>query len=196
MALAIRITLPKESVNNICTIWIRHCDQIIAYEHNEANRVHCHILMINPHVTTQRLKQLSLREERGNTFWSFKTGTGDIGRYITYMSKGKLQPCYLRTNDAIPDEAFEKTFTDQQIYEFKEQWTQPLPQVPKQYKEYVEFEVWIKANVAPDQRANKENVKYYAKDFCFRKHMMFHQQCNNQIANYTATYCHRNHIHA
>jgi len=195
MALAIRITLPKETVNNILAIWIRHCDQIIAYEHNESNRVHCHILMWRPHCTTQRLKQLSLREERGNTFWSFKQGTGDIGRYITYMSKGKLEPCYRRINDSISDEAFDATFTDEHIFTLKQQWVEPTTKTPKQLQEYIDFEKWLD-DFGPAERSTKDAVKHYARLYCFRKHGMFHQQCNNQINNYATTYCYKRQIRA
>jgi len=194
MALAIRISLPKETVATILRAWLPHCDQIIAYEHNEANRVHCHILMIRSAVTTQRLKQLALREERGNTFWSFKQGTGDVSRYITYMSKGKINPFFHECNIGCYDP--ESCFTEEEVEQYKQQWTEPLPKIPKQYAEYMDFEKWMKQFVPLEERLTKESIKFYARDFCFRKHMMFHQQCNNQIVNYATTYCYKNHIHA
>jgi len=193
MALAIRITLPKESVTQILGLWLPQCDQIIAYEHTESERVHCHILMIRPHVTTQRLKQISLREERGNTFWSFKQGTGDVSRYVTYMSKGKIQPFFHRVN--IGEHDPESCLTEEDIEAYRLQWVEPATKTPKQLQEYIDFEKWMK-DYPISERDTKDKIKHYTRVYCFRKHQMFHQQCNNQIANYTATYCYKYHIHA
>jgi len=194
MALAIRITLPKESVSQILVSWLQHCDQIIAYEHNEANRVHCHVYMVRPAVTTQRLKQISLREERGNQFWSFKTCTGDCTRYITYMSKGKLQPFFHRVN--IGEHDPESCYTEDEVEAYRLRWVEPpATKVPKQLTEYLEFETYIDA-FPPMERATRDAIRYYARQHCFRKYQMLHQQCKNQIINYTDTYCFKRHIRA
>jgi len=193
MALAIRITLPKESVSQILRSWLQHCDQIIAYEHNEANRVHCHVYMVRPTVTTQRLKQLSSREERGNQFWSFKTCTGDCTRYITYMSKGKLQPIFHNVNIGQYDP--ESCLTEDEVEQLRLQWVEPAAKVPKQVSEYLEFETYVD-RFSVEERSTKDAIKHWARLHCFRKHQMFHQQCNNQIINYTVTYCYKRHIHA
>lgn len=75
-------------------------EMIIAYEHTEeANRIHCHFLILNYKKTRRTLRDRIIRNfdiTRGNEVFSIKSTTGavimDIERCIVYMTKGKYDP--------------------------------------------------------------------------------------------------------
>lgn len=107
--LAIRLSRPyAELVSVIDTIW-DHCGQLIVYEHQaDANvsRTHVHMLVDALQVSTETVKNW-LRQDSTTEWtksdWSFKKQyrhrSGKIvlcdADMITYMSKGKLNPCRL-----------------------------------------------------------------------------------------------------
>jgi len=186
MRLAIRITLPYEQVSKICERWVGHADQVIAFQHSEsANRIHCHLLVIGCRVTTQRLKQLSGRKERGNGFWSFKTCNDDTDKYITYMGKGQLEKTYM--SNWCADKQYEK-YTHQRIIELVDQWQEPVQAVRPALSRYRKFEEFMDGLLL-ETRDTKEKVSGYATHYVFQQWDMFNQQVNNEIANYVKTYC-------
>jgi hypothetical protein len=115
VSLAVRITLPFSDVSGVVRAWALKADKLLCYEHTGelTEKPHVHLLLINVSVDKERLKQLakvtggSRLSGGGNELWSFKTkvkGAGDVSdensrRYITYMSKGTIDPSYVKGYD-------------------------------------------------------------------------------------------------
>jgi len=100
-----RITLPAADISGVFGEWAEQCDQMIVYQHDADATVtatHCHVLMIGLKVKDESLKRSfkrvcpSIDTTGGNKFWKWESKTPpDIG-LITYMSKGKLRPVYVK----------------------------------------------------------------------------------------------------
>lgn len=114
----VRITLAYNMLPNVLEKWGGLCDQIVVYEHPSppANRQHCHLLIVNPKMTSKTFKDRSGLGNGGNAFWSWKNlkpKTRDSAlMYIRYMSKGKYDPKYCDgqiRHFAIEDLAIQKS---------------------------------------------------------------------------------------
>jgi len=97
---AVRITLAYNALPNVLEKWHDICEQIIVYEHPAppANRQHCHLLIVNPKVTSKTFKDRSGLGNGGNAFWSWKNlkpkTRASALLYCRYMSKGIYDPKY------------------------------------------------------------------------------------------------------
>lgn len=90
-------------------------DRVIVYEHEadeEVSRTHIHFLIDGCEVQILSLKNRirKVLKEIDRSDWSFKTG--GTKEFITYMSKGKLEPKYVRGYDNL----------DYTIEELKAKW--------------------------------------------------------------------------
>lgn len=123
MNLQIRISRPYDDISQ----WIlaEDCSQCVVYEHesdDEISRTHCHVWIKNVMCNTDTLKN-HIRKVVGKvdkSDWAFmevnkKTKTPYNDTLITYMSKGKLLPKYV------------KGFIEEEIESFRLKWTQPNP---------------------------------------------------------------------
>lgn len=104
---AVRITKPFSDLSGTVRQWAMKADKMLCYEHDNTDKLHCHLLMLNVSVDAERLKQISKEcgvFGKGNEFWSFKTKSKKTGpvdsttaeRYITYMTKGRYDPKYVK----------------------------------------------------------------------------------------------------
>jgi len=192
MSWAVRITLDENDLASVIQKWAGHCEQIIAYEHPAppAARTHCHLLLIKCKVTTQRLKQISGREERGKTFWNFKAIRGptlnfaetwaDTDKYITYMSKGIYEPSYVGTQ-------FYYDWTALEV--LKQKWVAPAPTTPKltTLQRYLEFEKLVRL-LPIGQRGDEYDIKVHARAYLWPHYQMVSQQYKNDLSNFVETY--------
>lgn len=109
--LAIRITKPFSDLKWFCEKLNEYSDKSIYYEHTESARLHVHGLIVNPTVSTDTMKNW-LRKHLGQipkTDWSFVAK--DVNeKFITYMSKGKLEPKYV------------SGFSDVQVSSYRDLW--------------------------------------------------------------------------
>jgi len=77
-----------------------HCIRLIAYEHTDGARPHCHAYVEGATVSTDTMKNWIKRALSVTTFpkgdWVFATPKPDQTPegFITYMSKGKYEPCH------------------------------------------------------------------------------------------------------
>lgn len=141
------------------------------------------MLVINPKVTTQRLKQLSRRAERGNQFWSFKKTDKNLDRYLTYMGKGNEENfCVSRVSS--PDK---ERYAYPRIIQLINAWVSPTVGVRPALKKYLEFENYVK-ELPIGLRIDEEAIKRLATRYVFNQWGMFNQQANNEISNYVRTY--------
>jgi len=97
---AVRITLAYNALPNVLEKWHDICEQIIVYEHPAppANRQHCHLLIVNPKMTSKTFKDRSGLGNGGNALWTWKNlkpkTRASALLYCRYMSKGKYDPKY------------------------------------------------------------------------------------------------------
>lgn len=180
---AVRISLDLRHVVPIVDYWAPHAQQIIAYEHNETERLHCHLLLLGVRVTTQRLKQLARRQERGNAFWNFKSCEADTEKYITYMSKGVHDP-FCNTTEAIYD------WRD--LQRLKQEWQAPAPIQPKltARERFERFVTQVRERPV-DQRSDRTWIRLHATNYLMEHHGWITQQFRNELRNYEDTYAYR-----
>jgi len=108
---AVRLRRPYESLRQSISSWALECSKVVAYEHPEDGNIHCHLLLMGYYGSKQHLKDVL--SGHGQMFtpdqWSFKekfkAPNINIGitineetapGFITYMSKGKYEPKYLK----------------------------------------------------------------------------------------------------
>lgn len=136
---AVRITLPFSDISGTVRSWALKADKLLCYEHDNTDKLHCHLLMLNVSVDAERLKQLAKAcgvDGKGNQFWSFKTKskrTGPVSeatseRYITYMTKGQFDPKYVKGYDM------------EYLSSLKEAWSEEEVAVSREEEMYNEFE--------------------------------------------------------
>lgn len=99
---AIRITRSYNVLGTVIEKMSGKCKALLAYEHTQSKRVHCHLLLVECQVSTDTLKNY-VKAKLGvidKDDWSFKKCSSDYNRYIIYMSKGNIDPSYNKGYDA------------------------------------------------------------------------------------------------
>lgn len=182
---AVRISLPYERLEPIIEDYVTKMEGVLVYQHEEANRIHCHLLLYNTKVSKQRLKQIGLAHLPGtglerNALWSWKqmgNEKTDVETYICYMSKGKLDP------------EFCLGFEWKEVERYKQRWVEPTtaPTVSKGLLGYQAFEEHVREKDI-SLRARADDIRTYATRWVFEKHGWFSQVANNEAKNYAATY--------
>jgi len=95
---AVRITHPQTTVQHIISSWATQCEKLVAYEHTDATKIHCHLLIVNSRIGKKQLRNIAANcgvNVKGNESMSFKAYDSNA-RYLTYMSKGQFNPFYLQ----------------------------------------------------------------------------------------------------
>jgi len=126
---------------------------VIVYEHvedEEVSRTHVHALVQNADVTVlafkRRIEKHLGKVEKSD--WSFKETTGNEGKYITYMSKGELQPVY------------SVGYTNLEIETFRSYWVTPKKEVkesPPSFKHII-AEVISELPISEDDYRSESHV--------------------------------------
>jgi len=91
---AIRITKSYDDLSGIFLKYNETSNVVVVYQHPDEGNVHCHILLMECTVSTDTLKNY-IRKVVGQverSEWSFKAGANLD--FISYMSKGKYDPCH------------------------------------------------------------------------------------------------------
>lgn len=142
------------------------CERVVAYEHSEkADNIHCHMMLVGCKVSTDTLKNYirsvgMVPPRAGNKFWSFKDCTNDLDTPVTYMSKGKLMPFYV------------KGFTQDYLDTCKDRWEERSPKT-SQYQARLQYIV----RETPSQAKKRKNdliaeiiniIKYEDKEHIIR----------------------------
>lgn len=107
---AVRVTRPARELEAFFDKLQGVCDKLIVYEHN-ASRIHVHFLIVNCQVKTDTLKNW-IRSCVGDVHrsdWSFLEKDVDE-KFITYMSKGKLDPVVV------------KGYDEKEVFEYRSAW--------------------------------------------------------------------------
>lgn len=110
--LFIRVTVTYVEFEKVVSLIESDLQAGCVYEHKGA-RPHIHAYLRGYARTTQHLKNLITRHIRpmAKSDWSFKTAHDD--GCITYMTKGSIDPSYV------------KGFTAEQMEEYKDRWKEP-----------------------------------------------------------------------
>lgn len=114
---AIRVTLPYADCSGIISQWADRSYEAVVYQHNadeEISKTHIHIGLHNCEVKAEQLKRMWKNcPGKGNEFWSWKDWD-DSTKYLTYMSKGELQPVFVKK---ISMELLERS---------RQEWVEPV----------------------------------------------------------------------
>lgn len=127
MNYAPRISLPYNDVSGVIALWAGTCDRIAVYEHSQEtqtskDKTHIHMIMMgSKYKTPEQMKKIFYlhvkTDRKGNDLWEWtnkKWPNPDIN-FITYMSKGKLQP------------KFVKNISPAELEELRVKWIPPTP---------------------------------------------------------------------
>lgn len=132
MNIAFRITNSYLELSAFCDKLTKHCDKLVVYQH-DTTRTHIHGLILNCKVSTDTLKNYVKHalgvQSYPKTDWSFKTehkGNPVSSDFITYMSKGSLQP------------SMQFGYTIEELEHYKSLW---VDIVPKRKREMVQYKL-------------------------------------------------------
>lgn len=123
MSYAIRLTFTYQQMEKVVKRICDDADVVVVYEHDESARKHIHLYTEGTKTSVQTIKNwvtkdLGCKVDKAD--WSFKTAKDR--RFITYMAKGKLQPCLV------------KGISDDEINTLREKWVEPI-RIEKEKKE-------------------------------------------------------------
>jgi len=156
----------------------RYMAGCIMYNHNaDGDNDHCHYLLLGVKVTTKRLKQLAAMPTGGNGLWSFKEATEDPTRYITYMSKGKLEPVV----------CVGQQYSWKECETLRQLWIEPPAKIKPSLQRYMDFETYIKG-LPLECRMWKEDITSLSMSFVLRRDSHYNQVNLNEAKNNALTY--------
>jgi len=113
----VRLTHSYETAKTVVGLWAMRCDKILAYEHlgTKTGKVHIHLSLLGTNVDKKQLRNIASGAQlpvSGNEWCSFKVWDRK-DEYITYMSKGHLDPLY------------NKGYAPEFIQQCKDKWVEP-----------------------------------------------------------------------
>lgn len=122
---AIRITKPYSDVKDVIDLWATRSQEVAVYQHDadeEVKQTHVHMILLGCEVKEEQLKRDSKLPAGGNKLWSFKQQYEDVSgnkvpidrQFITYMSKGKLSPVFL------------KNISQEEVESSRQKWVDPV----------------------------------------------------------------------
>ena len=138
---AVRVTHSWQQAQCIAYLWALRADKVLVFEHSQETKTakgktHIHMLLVNTNIDKKQLRNLAKQTQvptHGNENVSFKMAEEPFTKYITYMSKGVLQPKY------------NKGWTPEELEEYRLLWVEP--------NEYVKETSWSKLYEAYEKEA-------------------------------------------
>lgn len=157
---AVRVTHSWLQAQCIAYLWALRADKVLVFEHSQEtktarDKTHIHMLLVNTSIDKKQLRNLAKETNvptKGNENMSFKMADEPFVKYITYMSKGVLQPKY------------NKGWTPEELEEYRLLWVDP-----NEYKKETAwsklYDVWVKeAPQAPSPSLYATVVRQYMED--------------------------------
>ena len=122
---AARVSKPYSDLSGIIDLWAQRCEQVAVFQHDadeEVTKTHVHLVLLKCDVKAEQLKRDSKLPAQGNKLWSFKDHYEDKDKnwvpvdlsFITYMSKGFLEPVFL------------KNISQDIVDGFRQKWVDPV----------------------------------------------------------------------
>jgi len=156
------------------------CEVLVVYEHqadDSVNRTHIHAYVENPTVSTDTMKNWVKKTLAVTAFpktdWSF-VGATDRG-FITYISKGKLTPCFVKGIAEAEIQTLRDAWVEQPVKKGKIQYVlkaeNPQERKMRQAEMIAEIRRRIHTDAPVDQLGyhNTENVLFIIKDVVVRQ---------------------------
>jgi len=132
MSYAIRLTYEYVQMASVVKRICDQADVVVVYEHDESERKHIHLYTEGLTATVQTIKNWIVKDlgcKVNKSDWSFKTAKDR--NFITYMSKGKLNPTKV------------KGISDVEIDTYRQRWVEPTK---KQKEKREQATGWSMAN--------------------------------------------------
>lgn len=192
-----RVTLPYEKIASMVSLWACRSEKLVCYEHVGAKteKVHCHILIKGSVIEKKQLRNiagnsLGINNVKGNENMSFKSCDDNWKVALTYMTKGNLNPKYIK--------GYEMSDAD----EWKSKWVEPARYEKRNTAEllYNSFEECNHESMFEDMPQDPEytkfdRVRYVARAYAFQRNsMLWTQKAVNDYKMLTMTYCFRHSI--
>lgn len=127
--------------------------RVVVYEHvadDEVSRTHVHALVQNADVNVlafkRRIEKHLGKVEKSD--WSFKETTGNEDKYVTYMTKGVLEPSYIFG------------YTDLEVNAFRSHWVTPKKEVKESTPSHKQIilEVIAEIPISEDDYRSEKHV--------------------------------------
>ena len=199
---AVRLRASYEALQGTIGAWALRCDGVLCYEHVErAENIHCHLLLDNVGCSIDTLKGIMRQhgiDLKGAGQLSFKTkyklACGDVvnitadnlGKYITYMTKGKYDPKY------------NKGYDPARIAQLKSEWVVYSNPYEHPLKEHMRgFDTFVSKKLSDVQNdmynrigLNKDIVRKWTFAYCSQLYEgNIHRQFKNLWGSMYETYC-------
>lgn len=113
---AVRLTHSYESCRVVVGLWAMRCEKVLVYEHigSRTGKTHVHLALLGTNVDKKQLRNIAASTKlpvTGNEWCSFKTWDKN-SEYITYMSKGQIDPKYNKGYEPAELEAFKSRWVE------------------------------------------------------------------------------------
>lgn len=121
-----RVSIPYQDLSGVIKVWAETCQTVVVYEHSadeEVPTTHVHLIMMgSKYATAEQYKKIFYKmipsELKGNELWSWTHKKFPVPNlsFLTYMSKGILQPIFFQG------------ITYEDIEELRKTWVNPASQ--------------------------------------------------------------------
>jgi len=160
----VRLTHSYEVAQRVVGLWAMRCDKLLAYEHvgSKTGKVHIHLSLLGTNVDKKQLRNIANETKlpvSGNEWCSFKAWDRK-DEYITYMSKGQLDPKY------------NKGYAEEFIKQCKDKWVEPHTYVKADTTDnYLgKFDNFLFEKIPAGEILDFYRLRTFTKQFCFSNH--------------------------
>lgn len=174
MNYAPRVSMSYVELSTVLSLWAKSCESMVVYEHDadeEVATTHCHLLMIkSKYATPEPLKRqlyevLSNEKRKGNDLWAWthKDYPDPDLCYITYMSKGILEPVMTQNLSSSLIESYKKKWVDRKEEVRDTKKGSEFDQLLTSYEKYIKttkikpyittIKSWIKSRYLSQRKA-------------------------------------------
>lgn len=197
----VRVTYPYDKIASMVSLWSCRAEKLVVYEHTgeKTEKVHCHILILGSNTHKKQLRNLGATcvSLKGNELCSFKD-CKSFERPLVYMTKGNLNPKYLKGFEHTDAEVWKAKWVPEEKYE-------KVPKDELLYNEFWSDELWEKFQdlKVPDNEVDFEKIMYYkfywvlreAREYSFQKNGgIWNMKSRNMYYMLALTCCMRNRI--
>lgn len=160
---AVRLTHSYESAKVVVGLWAMRCNKILVYEHlgTRTGKIHIHLALLGTSVDKKQLRNIAMTTKlpvSGNEWCSFKNWDKNMD-YVTYMSKGLLDPVY------------NKGYELQELQTCKDKWVEPSNVIKTdQTDDYLNnFDNHVFKIIPAGEIMDFYKLRTITKDFVFRQ---------------------------
>jgi len=188
----VRVTYSYDKIASMVSLWSCRSEKLVVYEHvgEKTEKIHCHILILGCNIHKKQLRNLGSTcvSLKGNELCSFKECDQHWKTACVYMTKGKLDPKYL------------KGFSQDEAEKWKSEFVEPphSEKVSSREKLYNEFfQVLPDFDEVPASSRSEVYWKFnylkpYARRYAFQRNSyLWTPKAANDYKMLLMTYCFR-----